>query len=229
MRILMAMPVWRSQIPPETVESLVNLKRGDHEIRFCMPQGFLTFEGRNIAVEAAKEWMCDAIFWVDSDMVIPEDALLKMVALLDKYEVVSGVYYKRCDGAATPLVYERISDDIYKFKVVIGTGIQEVEGVGFGCCLTAMTAFDGMGLPFMYKRISAGYSSEDLYFCNNYIKKGKKIAVDTSIKCGHVGSKIYTEKDWIKFKPVPTAEEAEKILRAFERSDDKVDNKENVI
>jgi glycosyltransferase involved in cell wall biosynthesis len=220
MRILLAVPMWRGQIPMETVESLFNLKRGEHEIKLYVPQGFLTFEARNMAVEAAKGFMCDAIFWVDSDMVIPDDALLKLVALLDKYEVASGVYYKRNDNVASPLIYDRISDDIYKFRVVVGTGIQEVDGVGFGCVLTAMTAFDGMPMPFNFKRVAAGYSSEDLFFCNNYIKRGKKIAVDTSIKCGHVGSKIYTEKDWIKFKPCPTAEEAEKILRAFERSDD---------
>jgi hypothetical protein len=205
MKILLAIPLWRSGVYSETMESLFNLDRGGHEVEMFISEGFLTFEARNNAVNKAKQVMADYIFWVDSDMVIPKDALVKLMKLMDTYEVASGVYYKR-RPPCIPLIYEKGKNGIFINIPIVKEGIQEVGGVGFGCVLTKMSAFDGMEEPFSFRKVEGIWQSEDLIFCEKLTEAGKKIAVDTSIQCGHLTVAEITNKHWHNFKQIEDLE-----------------------
>jgi hypothetical protein len=180
------------------MQSVFNIDRGEHKVVMYMPQGFLTFEARNLSVDFAKKNKFDAILWVDSDMVIPSDALLKLISHTDKHEVITGIYYRR-EQPCWPMIFMTDGKE-YRYIPMLPEGLIEVGGIGFGCVLTMISAFDGMEQPFGFRKVQNVYETEDLYFCDQYNKLGKKIAADTTVKCGHITSKIITDKDWYNFK-----------------------------
>jgi hypothetical protein len=68
----------------------------------------------------------------------------------------------------------------------------EVNGIAMGCALWKMDLFREIEQPW-FKTLcespdekSAKVATQDLYFCTNARKAGKRFAVDCSIKVGHL-------------------------------------------
>ena len=145
----------------------------------------------------------DYIMWIDSDMVFsPQnfEALLKM-----EKPIASGIY-KMSDGVNYATVehwdkaqYEKNGSFQFLNDKIIADkeSIFPVEYTGFGWVLIKKGVFESMQYPWFrpeWDTFRNGeieeFCSEDVGFCQNAIKKGYKIHINTDIRIGHEKSLI---------------------------------------
>ena len=154
------------------------------------PDSMEVGEARNQCVEIAKQAGAEYIFFVDYDVAVPANALVKLLSL--KVDVAAGVYHLK-QVPSYPLIYvqgwQQAFED-YEYGDLI-----KADGVGMGCTLIKMSVFDKLEPP--YFKTVPGYvegnpnavlphMTEDIYFCQKAKAAGFDIIVDTSIQCGHV-------------------------------------------
>lgn len=187
MKILIASPTGR-EIEVQTAASLIGmLKIG--EIGVFMPSGYSVDTARNLIVEHALEIGYDYIMWVDSDMILPKETLVKLWT--HQKDIVSGVYaYKVLNGQNA--VAKRFKDkdaDVYEDiplkEIREEDKLIELDGIGFGCVLTKVDVFRNIEKPWFIYDKDMG---EDIYFCRKAQEKGYKVYIDTSVKAGHIGA-----------------------------------------
>lgn len=174
MKILVGIPCME-MMHTKTVVSLFGLIVPEGT-DFYFHSGSVVHEARNnIAIKAINEGY-DYVLWVDSDMVVPEGALMRL--LKDDKDVVAGLYHKR-QLPKEPVVYiagksvEDIPEDIF-----------ECDAIGFGCVLTKVSMLKEMVKYGMFH--PAFGEGEDISFCRRAKQKGYKIYCDPKVKCGHL-------------------------------------------
>lgn len=154
---------------------------------------------RNTAVAMCLRDGYEYLFSLDSDVIPPRDAILRLLAR--NLPVVSGLYARRSPPHAIPVAIKNgswLTD--YKPGSLV-----EVDLVGAGCLLVHRSVFEQVppqdpAAPwFMWRvnerdfaseRISSERPSLSEDFCwNHHIKKyGIKTWLDTSVVCRHVGA-----------------------------------------
>lgn len=193
-KILVTIPTV-DYIEPETFRSVYDLVVPEgHTVEFKYAKGNQIDQIRNLIAEWAKRY--DYLLAVDSDIVLPKDALKKMLAA-DK-DVVSGLYIQRIPNTHTVEAYmdaphggmTNIPYDLLK-----GRGLVCIAGCGFGACLIKGDVFRAMEYPHFYYKSALDHGhtiSEDIYFCKKARELGFTIWADTTIKCDHVGKSTYS-------------------------------------
>lgn len=206
MKTLIAIPCM-DLVHVQFMRSLLMLNTNGHEICYEMVSGSLIYSARNQLLESAKKVKADRILWFDSDMQIPTDALQRLSKDIDDgCEIVSGLYFKR-KPPFTPVVYRECYVQRTEEGLLLPTATEysdypkdslfEVAAFGFGCVMMTVEAAskvtDELGLaPFMP---AAGFG-EDLSFCMRAHHVGLHLWCDSRVKCGHIGYKTFTEKDY---------------------------------
>lgn len=189
------------------MRSLLMLNTNGHEINYEIVAGSLIYDSRNRLLQTALRIGADRIFWLDSDMQIPTDALQVLSKDIDDgCDIVSGLYFQRKDLHA-PVIFKECyimqEEDGPKWPTATKyfdypkDSLFEVQAFGFGCCLMTIDAVkkvvDNLGMmPFMPV---AGFG-EDLSFCMRAQNVGLKLWCDSRVKCGHIGYKSFTEQDY---------------------------------
>ena len=203
MKTLIAVPTMDT-VPTLFVSAMLQLQKvGEVEISFTMSS--LIYDARNNLAERAVKNGFERILWLDSDMTFEPDLMQRLSARLDEgYEYVSGLYMTR-KAPIQPVVYREVGINTelgYGLPYAQSfmdypDGIFEVAGTGFGGCMmtTALVkeVADNFGLPFSP---ILGFG-EDLSFCQKVQQLGKKVYCDSTIKMGHVGYSVFTEKDFL--------------------------------
>jgi glycosyltransferase involved in cell wall biosynthesis len=87
MKILLAIPSAR-YIEVECITSIFSMKK-KRGMELFIPCSYSVDVARNNIAKYAKDHKFDYIFWVDSDIILPKDALMKLLSH-DK-DIVSGV------------------------------------------------------------------------------------------------------------------------------------------
>lgn len=192
--ILIAIPII-DYIEVETFKSIYDLEvPPGYKIDFEYVKGTQIDQIRNLIAEWAKRY--DYLFSVDSDMIIPKNALTKMLDA-DK-DIVTGLYIQRIPGTHTLEVYMvdptgglvNIPYDLLKHH----HGLVEIAGCGFGCVLVKGDVFRKMEYPHFYYQSALDHKntvSEDVYFCKKARDLNFKVWVDTTIHCDHKGSTLF--------------------------------------
>jgi 2-polyprenyl-3-methyl-5-hydroxy-6-metoxy-1,4-benzoquinol methylase len=150
---------------------------------------------RNEIVEYAKKDNCDYLFFIDSDIIIGEGQLNKLLS--HNKDAISGVYYRKVIPYE-PLPRKKVAKNLYRPIEFDGDEIFEIDGTGFGCFLLKMDIFDKIPYPwFEFKYICTngkwGQPSEDLLFCQKLQDTGTKIYCDPSVQCPHIGISLDKE------------------------------------
>ena len=172
-------------IKPKTANSLLNLVAyTKHEIiPLVSTRGYNTSENRNyIAAQAVKNGSTH-LFFVDDDMVIPEDTLDRL--LKHDKDIIGGIYKTK---------YEVQADVCEYFDEERPTGLFKVKAIGTGCLLIKTEVFTKLPQPwFKYEWNQNGSvkRSHDWIFCEDAIRNGYDVWADNTIKLGHIGSKTY--------------------------------------
>jgi ubiquinone/menaquinone biosynthesis C-methylase UbiE len=147
---------------------------------------------RNNIVNLAIQNKCEHIFFIDSDVLIEEGHLDRLLS--HNKAVVSGVYYKRAPFYE-PLPRRKVAENLYVPIEPEGNEIIEIDGTGMGCLLVNMDVFDKIPYPwfeFKYNNVHGKWSqlSEDLYFCQKLQNIGIKIYCDPTVQCSHIGTTV---------------------------------------
>ena len=195
-RILIGIPTAK-YIEPETFRSIYELiKPHNTEVDFQFFYGYNIAQIRNLMAHYAIECHYDYLFWVDSDIVLPLDSLLKLYES-DK-DIISGVYIQRKQKEKVPEIY--IPNELGGVSNIPLAKLWtdktfEIAGCGFGCVLTKVSALKEVGYP-QFEYFNAidhkNTISEDVDFCRKAINKKIKIYVDPTIKCEHIGTTKFT-------------------------------------
>lgn len=201
MKTLIAIPCMDT-VPVDFVKSLLYLHKGENPTVYMLP-GSLIYDSRNLISLYAIQNEFDQVLWLDSDMVFPVDALLKLQA--HDLEMVTGLYVKRYTPSE-PVLYRTIEEPQRNEQGVIEKNIKaytdypsdklfRVAGCGFGCVLTKTSllkkVWDNFGPAFN----PFPWAGEDISFCYRVKQLGLPIFCDSSVSCGHIGKHIFTEND----------------------------------
>lgn len=158
---------------------------------------------RNIAVKGFLKTNFTHLFFVDSDMILPKDALMKLIST-DK-DMATGLYFQKKEPFF-PVIGKKSGDKLEWLIDYQQNSIIEVEYCGMGCCLIKRDLLEAI-LPKIeviddipqFFRYSKNFT-EDIYFCDLVRKNGFKIFCDTSVKCGHIRQNVVTETHFLKSK-----------------------------
>ena len=200
MKILIAIPCMDT-VYTDFMKSFVDLHKPEGTV-YTVIKNSLIYNARNTIAANAIKMGFDRVMWIDSDVIFEPDTLTRLSADMDKgYDAVTGVCFKR-SLPTSPVLYDQLW-----WKTdgnVIDTGAHQmtdyprgklfpVAGMGFGCCMVSVD---------LLKRISDRYCTpftpllgmgEDIAFCWRAGQVGAKIACDSGIMCGHIGTFVYNE------------------------------------
>lgn len=160
-------------------------------------QGSLIHESRNSIVKYAKRVEASHIIWVDSDMMFPFDTF----KILIEHDLdFIGVNYstRRPPFKYTSGVWNKEDEEFNLISTTPDTsGLQNVDAVGFGLCMTSMKCFDEEKTPwfyFKYHEEKKGFIGEDYSFCLSLLdREDIQIFVDHSLsqRVKHIGTFPY--------------------------------------
>ena len=183
-------------------------------------------KARNMLVETALTMNPDVLWFVDDDVILPENAPILIDQALT-LGVVSGVYYAR-RPPYTPQVYILATEPEYEGRIVYWpdfdlpkTGMFERDAVGAGCLAIArpifdrLTAYHGplfeeqstkLTVPWLQSLVAGlspwfeflDHKGEDMYFCERCKNMGQSIWVNADIQCGHISQQLIT-KDYFEY------------------------------
>ena len=148
---------------------------------------------RNLIVKNQIHYIpSDYLLWIDSDVVVPEFALEKM---LDsgksfvtgyyrqrKHEIIPELYYINSNGGYSNFTKEQISEL---------PDLSEIGACGFGCVLTDVKLFKQYSYPWFVYHETYDFKdtlSEDVDACIRIFNQTKvRPWLDKTIKCQHIG------------------------------------------
>lgn len=150
---------------------------------------------RNQGAIHAMQLECDYLWFLDDDVLIPPDTLVKLIA--NKQDICAATVVIR--GMPFNLMaFQHVTpeeaakgksgyyNEVVKKGELEGKPVQSVDGVGFSCCLIDIDVIKAMEPPYF---ITGPQHTEDTFFCNkaqSTLEPTPKISVDTSIRCGHL-------------------------------------------
>jgi 2-polyprenyl-3-methyl-5-hydroxy-6-metoxy-1,4-benzoquinol methylase len=151
---------------------------------------------RNKLVEMAINDNCDYIMFIDSDTLIPNGAIDKLLDM--NVEIASGLYFSK-GKPYLPVARLKEGEKHFFLEDFEFDQIMEVQGVGMGCCLINTKVFKEMEFPYFKlewrEKDGIKYQiAEDLYFCDEAIKLGYKVYLNTGIVCEHYGTEVGPEQ-----------------------------------
>lgn len=205
-KILIAVPTFET-IYPDTYKSIWDVDKAGHEVLFDSVRGYDVATARNKIAQKAIDLGTDYVLMVDNDVVLPKDALVKL--LEDAKDVNLGYYAHRGDDNLYhgktcicklrdehgkeyyhyPLESEYTADEVHEMAESGYTKI-EIHGGGMGCALIKTDVFRKVTYPWYdwvnYGDANRGMLSEDLYFCELCRNSHIPIYADVRVGCGHL-------------------------------------------
>lgn len=159
----------------------------------CIHRIFHDF-ARNEIVREFQESDCDILWFLDSDIVPPDNILDIVMFPMMEWKLAGAPYpvflvAKKENGPQVLItVYKRIDGKLAACDAP-QTGIEEVDGLATGCLFIRREVFDKLEKPyfeFKYKKENMFmYEGEDLGFCRKVNELGYKFYTDYSMVCKH--------------------------------------------
>jgi hypothetical protein len=143
------------------------------------------------------------IMTVEDDNLIPQDAHVRLLESIEmgQFDAVSGIYFTKGE-VNMPMAFgdpeEYLKTGVIDFRPrdvrgALANGyIMPVNGIAMGCALWRMDLFRELPDPWFVTCADIipdkgpQIFTQDLYFCMNAKKAGKRFAVDLRVKVGHM-------------------------------------------
>lgn len=167
---------WQKLQPPAAFEVILE-----------EPFGYSVPDARNLAIEKAIDGNFEYIFFVDDDLIIPSNALVKL--LHHKTDVVGGFYYRKYFPLESCGMFEdneKKPTALLDFK--IGDIIHNTLVLPSGCTLIKTEVFKNMEKPW-YKSFTVQgrpILTEDSFMCERFREIGIDVITDMGVQCIHV-------------------------------------------
>lgn len=201
MRIMIAVPCM-DQVSAHFAHSLASMNRvGETMLAFEI--GSLIYSSRNELAKKCIKANADAVLFLDSDMIFPEDTLEKMAKHIeDGKEIVTGLYFRR-RAPFTPVLYKELGIDANGEafhenleELPDSKELFEVAGAGGGCLMITKNVLLDVMLNYQTWFDPFSGIGEDLAFDIRARDLDHKIWCDPTISCGHIGQLIINEEIW---------------------------------
>ena len=215
----------------ETMNSIYNLiVPEDCETILRIIHAYNVADGRNNLVNIMFAEKCDYLFFVDNDVVLPQNALVDLYNMQWYFSV--GTYPRKefatikgqitGENVWTTLYWhEDKNKEVYcpkflPFGILQENVIVPVDCCGLGCALIKKELFQMIEQPWFFfahegdivnNKDGAYCIGEDMYFCRKVIMKGIQIWAHGSVICGHLGKYIYEFPKRPEKQPEPKKEE----------------------
>lgn len=185
LKILIAIP-YSKFIEVGTFKSIYDLEVPEgYETEFHAFSGYAVDQIRNLISDRAVEHEFDYVLFVDSDITLPKDTLVKFLS--QDTDIITGLYRTKFET----LQFELFDFALDRLDYIPGNTF-EIGGCGLGCALIKTEVLESLGYPQFQYHQSLRYEdsiSEDLDFCAKARIFGYKIFCDPTITCGHIGYK----------------------------------------
>lgn len=163
----------------------------------------MTPVARNAIVEKALELGSDYLLFIDDDMIIPPDGLIRL--LNHDKDIVCGLAFQRI-APHYPCIFRNVGEDIFPMEVV-RQGLFEIDACGSAFILISMEVFKKMPKPWyvfadksMGIYVDKGGLGEDISFSLKAKRLGFEIFCDTDLIVTHLGdNREVTEKDYFEY------------------------------
>jgi len=133
---------------------------------------------RNQALEKCVAGNYDYIFFIDSDVVIPENGLERLLKL--ESDIASGWYFhKRLPSSGISWKYKNLEEYDHEF---INKNIVNGVSAGNGCILYKRKVADKIKYDYYH-----GTEAEDGTYQKKAVKMGFSFRVDLGLYCEHIG------------------------------------------
>lgn len=147
---------------------------------------------RNLLIEAAQQNKCTHILFLDDDMEIPPDSLLRL--LNHDKDIVSGLYLTG-SYPHFPVAFDVVNDKGQCLPMYL-FGKEErlypIEAAGFGFLLVKLSVFDRLEKPYVrLGELDPEEWCDDIGFFNRARQAGIKSYIDLSVQLGHIRTVIY--------------------------------------
>lgn len=197
-KVMVSIPAY-SHIESATLKSVWELiVPDDTELLFDYTEGYTVAVARNAAVQKSLDAGADYTLWVDSDVILPHETLLRLLSM--EKDIATGYYVKKMN--VEPRITELYGADklmraemvnINENELPEDRGVIRILGCGFGCTLVRNDVFRavGNGNWFEYIYGEGRLTSEDLDFCKKARAKGFEIWADTALRCPHIGKVMF--------------------------------------
>lgn len=159
------------------------------------PNGLVPHDSaRNFCVQAFLKSDNTHLFFIDSDITPPDDAIEKLLGA--GVDIVSGVYYgmrySKETGTQEKVAHvytkEVGEDGKERLRSVSGEGVQIVRRCGGGCLMISRSALERITPPwfsFRYDETGNMTYGEDIYFCIAAEASGFTIHANFDVVCKH--------------------------------------------
>lgn len=152
--------------------------------------GTYIHKARTELLESAIEDNVSHLLWVDSDMIFPKDA---MIRLMQHGKTIVGANYSQRGLPPDWVAIKQMSPGVKCETRHDSTGLEEVEAIGFGCVLFDMREIREKLPSKPWFGIGDTYG-EDVWFCKRIREEhGVKIFVDHDLskQVRHIGTYEY--------------------------------------
>jgi GT2 family glycosyltransferase len=206
-RIMVGIPTVHDVAAPFFTSVLGLEYQPEQAYSYNVKTGSLIYSARNQIALDAIEGGFDYLVFLDSDMVLASDTLVKLLKDIEPngIEFVSGLYFTR-HMPVEPVLLSRLEwsqdengahDDSEVCRTYLRDDLFEVAGAGMGCCIMRVDMITDITVAFKQGPFDPlPRLSEDYAFCWRARQIGKKLWCDSGIRPGHCGTYIYTEHDW---------------------------------
>lgn len=165
-------------VSPATAYSLATMQKPDMWAPF-LPCDYHLVGARNKGVQVALEEGVSHLFFIDSDMDIPQDAWPGLLAC-DSDIACGQMWTKHIPSFPTTF---------REGKPYLGTGIEDIDECGLACTLIRTDFLKRLPEPWFYMDGSGG---EDHIFCKRAKNMGATIRCNYSVQTGHLGFLYYS-------------------------------------
>lgn len=205
MRTLVCIPCM-DFVDTDFMRSLLGMRPAG-EVSFAVTKSSLIYDARNILAVQAITGGFDRTLWLDSDMVFEPDLMERLSKHLDDgADLASGLYFTRT-AKTRPVIYEGcgvFEVDGKKQNVAVvyedyPDGVFEIEACGFGGVMVSVKLLNDVRERFGHLFSPISGFGEDLSFCMRAKVLNAKMVCDSTVKMGHIGSKIVTEETYKEF------------------------------
>jgi hypothetical protein len=142
--------------------------------------------GRNQCVEAALLAGASHVFFIDSDMVFPPNALARLLA--HGKDIVGCTYAPRIPNP------HPLGVTLEGEHVNVTAGLRRMKIIPTGCLMIATSVFAKLAKPWFNTGVEAGkIVGEDYFFCAAAISAGFEIWCDGDLsrEIGHIGQHVF--------------------------------------
>lgn len=148
---------------------------------------------REEAAKKAVENAMDYLFFIDDDMICPNDLFQKLYRHSHVADIVAPLAFTR-NPPYKPVMYQSVEgwdasakSDYFMNNTIMNyprKKLVETDAVGFGAALIKTWIFNKLSKPWFMSSCGTG---EDILFCYKAKKVGARVFMDTTFNIGHLG------------------------------------------